>query len=72
MQLQECQINSILDGRNPLIIPVGFNCQLIRYKLPLIAKDHFNELLPYSHTAYIPSCPLQKVSINNQSIGLKV
>ena len=52
MQPQECRINSILDGKNPLIIPVGFNYQLIRYKLPLIAKDHFNELLPYS--LYIP------------------
>ena len=71
MQPQECRINSILDGKNPLIIPVGFNYQLIRYKLPLIAKDHFNELLPYS--LYIPlACPLQKVSINNQSIDLKV
>ena len=47
MQSQEFPIIDIVDGRNPLIILVGFNWQLIHYKLPLIVPDiPLNELLP--------------------------
>ena len=45
-QFLTLDINIIKIGRNPLIIFVGFNCQLIRYKLRLIARYFFNELLP--------------------------